>query len=97
MARMCLLITLYVTSECFCSRTTEHLQGLGARYRPFLRRHDEAVRILCHELVSGQMLLQLREGLRESCARLCDGKDGLTQKPLSRIVCNKPAMTSSLR
>jgi len=40
------------------------------------RRRDEAVRILWHVLASGQMLLQLREESRESCAHLCGGGDG---------------------
>ena len=39
-------------------------------------RCDEAVRILCLVLISGEMLLQLREGSRESCAHLCGGSDG---------------------
>ena len=39
-------------------------------------RRDEAVRILCLVLISGEMLLQLREDSRESCAHLCGGSDG---------------------
>ena len=41
------------------------------------RRRAEAVRILWQVVASGQMLLQLREESRESCAHLCGGRDGL--------------------